>query len=83
MNARRVAALLRMRADLAAKMAEVDGELAAAFCDAEPANETDAATKPKRISRAPSLVRIPAGVEPTSLDQVRAKAALRKLGYRT
>ena len=82
MNQRRVAELLRMRADLAAKMAEVDGELAAAFADVAPANETTP-EKRKRNQRAPALVRIPTDVEPTSMDQARAKAALRKLGYKT
>lgn len=83
MNQRRISELLRMRADLAAKMAEVDGELAAAFGDEapEPANDTTKA-RPKK-QRRPTIVRVPTLTrEPTELERRQADAALRELGYR-
>ncbi len=82
MNARRVAELLRMQADLTAKLAEVLAELAAAYGDEAPANETGD-EKPTRRAPKPTLVRVPARKrEPSELARAQADAALRELGYK-
>ncbi len=82
MNQRRVASLLRMQADLMAKLAEVTAELAAAHeDDAAPANDAD--EKPKKRAPRPTLVRVPERKrEPSEMAKMQAEAGLRELGYK-
>lgn len=82
-NTRRLAALHRERAEVLARLVELEREMAAALVEGDaPANETTpAATKRARAVKQTQIV-VPRGVEVSELDRARAKQSLRRVGFR-
>lgn len=76
---RRLVELFRVRAELMARLAQVDAELAAVAAEGEPANDASPAAPPKK-TKGPAITL--ADKPPSDLGQKRATAILRKLGYR-
>lgn len=84
MNTRRAAALCRELADLDAKRAELQRELAEAMVD-EPervANDTEARRLAGKVRARSVPVTLPTDVEITDVDRAKAARALRKMGHR-
>lgn len=80
MNTSRVVALLREIADLDARRAELQRELAETMAEdaAAPAPANDTKRRPSRTVP----IRVPTDVEITDVDRARATAVLRRKGMR-
>ena len=88
MNTRRIAAIHRERAEILARLVQLDEELAAAFVEGDDAEQParEHKTPRSRPVRQTQIVvpeRRPGREPPSELDQARARAALRRVGYRT
>ena len=83
MNNRRAAALYRELADLDARRAELQREIATALVEETDFVVNDVAPKPPpRTKATPVPVRVPTDVHITDIDRAHASAALRRLGHR-
>lgn len=87
MNARRLAAITRERAELLTRLAKLEEEYASALVEGE--NDTNHApahrTPRSRPVKQTQIVvpQLPDGLQVTELDRARAAAALRRVGCRT